>query len=68
MKKTLVINSLIFFFLLFFLEFIVRFFDLASVVGTSKNLVNFNEELNFNNKNAFVFDEEYDARKIKEFS
>ena len=51
MKKTIIINSLIFFLLLFFLEFIVRYFDLASVVGTSKNLVNINEELNFNNKN-----------------
>ena len=52
MKKTIVINSLILFLILFFLEFIVRFFDFASVVGTSKNLVDINEELNFNNRNV----------------
>ena len=51
MKKIIISNFVIFFLIIIFLEFFVRFFGLAVVVGTSKNLFNYDKNLNFNNKN-----------------
>jgi len=51
MKKIIISNFLIFFLLLIFIEILIRFTGLATVVGTSRNLFNHDEYLNFNNKN-----------------